>query len=111
MKRIIATFFALSLAVPAFAGETGSYDDAQKARYKQTFTQLDTNQDKALSETEASAAGLTGPDFSALDKDGNDQLSQKEFMKLREMGSSGSSGAETRDSTSSAGPHQEGGYE
>jgi hypothetical protein len=72
---------AMFLAAPAFAAEPFSAASAPPPG-AQTFAQLDTNRDGALSFSEAFPDPRVSNNFNALDKDANGVLSPAEYQAI-----------------------------
>ncbi len=79
----LALISSLALAPPLLAAEPAA--DAGKSAMDQMNT-LDTNGDRKLSATEASAGGITAKDFAEADTNKDGELDAAEFSKWMSQG-------------------------
>lgn len=94
MTALVVTLFALgSVGVFAQPGEQDS-DPLQQHQQQggqadiqgKEFSELDTDQDGNVNETEAQEAGIETVAFDAMDSDKDQQVSEEEFDQAKEQG-------------------------
>lgn len=71
-KTTVTALFLVLVAIPAFAAAPA-------------FENIDTDQDKSISQSEASKAGISEELFAQLDRDKDSKLSVEEYQVLVEQ--------------------------